>query len=154
MVTTSPVPSPSIAPPSRIQSPRRAASPALVAPVRAPIVWSPGIRYLPPQPLNPNSRASRAPSVGHHQRPGIAQPDVAIDPPLERHRRADQRPRPRFVGLIAHQQPHLLPALRHRIGKGRDLLLRAVEDARPLLGEMREADPQPVLRMPFRASIT
>jgi hypothetical protein len=41
-----------------------------------------------------------------------------------------------------------LPALGNRAGKGGDLFLRAVDHARPFLGQM-EADPEPVLRGEF-----
>ena len=128
VVTTSPVPSVSIAPPSRIQSGLSTASPRVAA-SSAPIVWSPSIWYLPPQPLKPKRRATRAAAVEHHQRPGVAQPDVAVGVPLERDRAADQRARARLVGRVAHHQPHLLPALGDRVGEGGDLLLRRLEIA-------------------------
>ena len=89
----------------------------------------------------------------HYKRPGIAQPHVAVFAAFERYRARNQRARPRFVRLIAHQQPHLLTAVCNRAGKCGDLSLRGVEKTRPLFAVMREADPKPVLRMPFGGEI-
>ena len=85
----------------------------------------------------------------HHQWPGVTQPHIAIDAFLDRDCPAGKLFRPCAVGRIAHHQPHRLPALRHRAGKRRDLLLRAAEHAGPFVGQVWEADPQPVLRVPF-----
>ena len=87
--------------------------------------------------------------VGHHQRTGVAQPDIAVDAPLQRNPRADQPLRAHRIGPIAHHQPHRLAAVSHGICKARDLFLRARKNSRPLPGVMRKADPQPALRMPF-----
>ena len=76
VVSTVPEPSPSIAPPSRIQSALAKGRPARLA-SRSPMSWSPSRSYFPPQPLKPKPCARRALPDAEHDRPGIAQPDVA-----------------------------------------------------------------------------
>jgi hypothetical protein len=65
--------------------------------------------YLPPQPLKPNRRAMRRPLVEHHQRTGVAQPDVAVGMPLELDRPLTSSRAAHLVGGVAHHQPHCLP---------------------------------------------
>ena len=110
---TVPVPSPSIAPPSRIQSAladgqRRAARRAARRSSS-----SPSSSYLPPQPLKP--KALRAPALGRaeHDRPGVAQPDVAerLDDDLgERARARARSPRPPSCAATSHTSSPLPPA--------------------------------------------
>ena len=69
--------------------------------------------------------------------------------PLQLDRCADQFARAYRIGFVAHQQAHLLAAVGHGIGKGGDLFLSARKKAGPFLGQMRKADPQPILRVPF-----
>jgi [glutamine synthetase] adenylyltransferase / [glutamine synthetase]-adenylyl-L-tyrosine phosphorylase len=88
-------------------------------------------------------------AVGADQRACVAQPDVAVRPPLERNRPRYEAARAGLVRRVAHQQPHRLPALGNRVGEGGDLLLRARQVSRPLVGIVREADPQPFLRSPL-----
>ena len=97
------------------------------------------------------AEASRLPCPAglHHQRPGIAQPDIAECPPLQRDPAGDQSARMRFIRGIADQQANLLAAFSDRIGEGGDLLLSAGEMAGPFFRRVRETDPQPVLRRPF-----
>ena len=93
--------------------------------------------------------AALAGLIADHQRPGVAQPDIAVNPLLQRDPRRDELARPRRIGIVAQDQPHLLAAVRHRAGKGGDLALRLAKGARPFLGSMGKADPQPLLWMPF-----
>ena len=95
------------------------------------------------------AHGDRLASPIHHQRAGIAQPDVAVTPHLQLHRRRTQLGGARAIGLVPHDQPHLLPAVRNCTGKLRDLFLRAAQEPRPFIGKVREAHPQPALRMPF-----
>ena len=96
------------------------------------------------QPRGPCARA-----IMDHQRPGIAQPDIAIDAGFQHDTRSHQTARARRIGRIAHDQPHLLPAVGDGIGKGGDLFLRAIDHPAPFVGNMRKTDPQQILRVPF-----
>ena len=134
VVTARPVPSTSIAPPSRIQS--CAADVAGSPPRRAgaPIVSSPGSSYFPPQPLKPKLTARTPGRAAHDDRPGVAQPDVAEGLRRRRSRRArppsPPRPRPDRRRRAAPPRPCRRPRpparrRRPRPGPARDRRPRA-----------------------------
>ena len=112
MVITVPEPSPSIAPPSRIQSAFENGKFAFRA-SRSPISSSPGKSYLPPHPLNSKACARRSLAAAHDDRTSVAKPDISEG--LDDHLR-ERRQRSRGVRgvLVRGYQPHFSPDPRRK----------------------------------------
>lgn len=93
--------------------------------------------------------AALAFSAHDGQRPGVAQPDIAVGMSLYKHVGRHQLPCTHFSSGIAHHQPHLLAGLGHGIGESGHLFLRRREVLLPQITVRRKADPDPVLLRPF-----
>ena len=146
-----PMPSPSIAPPSRIQSALAKGRPARLGEPLADVRRRRRSSYLPPQPLKPKPCARRALPAAEHDRPGVAQPDVAerLDDHLGERRQLARA----LGGAVMRPRPATpvspLPPAWTASAKAATSRSAGFEIAEPQLGIARKADPHRFVRRPF-----
>ena len=146
---TVPDPSPSIAPPSRIQSALAKGSPGCAGEPLADVLVAVEIIFAAPA-VEAEALRAGARAAAQHDRPGIAQPDIAerLDDDF-----GERGERSRAFGgaVMGCDQPDLLALAAgvDRLGESRDFALGRLEIAEPQLRVARKADPHRLVRRPF-----
>ena len=99
------------------------------------------------------TKVARAPfqARSHNDRSRVAQPDVAERLHQNAHRGIDESRSNLRLPLVIDHQPHLLaaPAVVDNVGKSSDIGPRRIDLSRPLVIEVRKADPHCGVRRPF-----